>query len=117
MPSELIITLPGGKSRHHPLTKDSVTLGRSGVNELHFEDEGLSRKHLLFERTSDGWTVTDCLSKNGTYVNGKRVLESQRLRTGDRISAGHLVVEFRDSNDRELPTPIEFEHKAKAESH
>jgi serine phosphatase RsbU (regulator of sigma subunit) len=112
MPCELIIRLRNGASRSYALAQDSVTLGRSAVNNLHFEDEGLSRKHLLLEPRAEGWALSDCLSKNGTFLNGKRVTESQALRHGDRIHAGHLTIEFREQGQADSSsTPIEFEDR------
>lgn len=70
-------------------------LGRSSTNELCYaEDAGLSRQHLAIERSGEGWTVRDLGSKNGTLVNGTRITSAHRLGPNDRITAGHLVIEF-----------------------
>jgi len=94
-PRELLIHTPDGKTRALPLEQDRFTLGRSSANELRYaEDAGLSRQHLVLERTDDGWSVRDLNSKNGTFVNGNRITEPFLLGPEDRVTAGHLTLEF-----------------------
>ena len=95
-PRELLVLTPDGKTRRLALDKDSFTLGRANTNELCYpEDSGLSRQHLAIERDSHGvWTVRDLNSKNGTFVNGARVIEPYLLGPNDRVTAGHLTLEF-----------------------
>jgi pSer/pThr/pTyr-binding forkhead associated (FHA) protein len=58
------------------------------------EDDGLSREHLKFEWTDDGWMVEDLGSKNGTLVNGKPVTGKHVLEPGDRVSASCVTITF-----------------------
>jgi len=96
---ELFITGPEGLSNTVELRKDSLSLGRSAENDLAFpEDPWLSRSHLCFERRENGWFVRDCQSRNGTVLNAATLKEPHRLQSGDRIYAGHLVIEVRDRN-------------------
>lgn len=88
-----------GKTVTVPLNRDRISLGRSSANELCYPDDaGLSRQHLALTRTSTNhggeWQVEDLGSKNGTVVNGKRIDQPTPFRLGDRISAGHLTLEF-----------------------
>jgi serine phosphatase RsbU (regulator of sigma subunit) len=79
------------------LDGDRLSIGRSTNNDLCYtEDAGLSRQHLVLERDGDDWLVRDLGSKNGTMVNGERIVAAQRLRPGDRITVGHLVILFDD---------------------
>jgi phosphoserine phosphatase RsbU/P len=92
---ELSILTPDGKATPVKLSGQRVALGRSATNDLSFpEDNGLSRQHLVFEETEEGWRVVDIGSKNGTVVNGKRIDGPTRLQPGDQILAGHLTVVF-----------------------
>jgi len=94
---ELFVSSPDGGSRTVPLDHDQITLGRSSANELCYSDDaGLSRQHLVVERAGEYWQVRDAGSKNGTLVNGFRISEARRLQPGDRITAGHLTIEFRE---------------------
>ncbi len=92
---ELVVRTQDGNSRSIRLEGGRLSVGRSSANELCFaEDGGLSRQHLALERDADDWVVRDLGSKNGTLVNGVRLAAPQRLKPGDRITAGHLVMEF-----------------------
>ena len=94
-PRELLIHTPDGKTRTLALDRDRFTVGRSSVSELCYpEDAGLSRQHLALEKCGDAWVVRDLNSKNGTFVNGVRVTEAQQLGPDDRVTAGHLTLEF-----------------------
>jgi serine phosphatase RsbU (regulator of sigma subunit) len=92
---ELVINAPGTASRRIVLDHERYRLGRSPTNELAFPaDPKLSREHLVFERSAEGWTVRDLGSSNGTQVNGVRLTTTTRLNQGDRITAGHLVIGY-----------------------
>src|SRR5437899_731191 len=71
-----------------PLTGDRVRIGKAASNDLVIaEDPTLSRKHAVVERTDSGWAVRDLDSRNGTFVNGKRVT-AHALRHGDQMTVG-----------------------------
>jgi sigma-B regulation protein RsbU (phosphoserine phosphatase) len=94
-PQELLIHTPDGKTRTLPLNRDTISLGRSSANELCYPDDaGLSRQHLVIERNGNAWAVRDLGSKNGTLVNGTRINGLHTLALSDRITAGHLMLEF-----------------------
>lgn len=92
---------PEGGSSTIPLQKEALSLGRAADNDLPYpNDPWLSRYHLRFERTPKGWIVRDCESRNGTIVNATSLkLQPHPLAAGDRIYAGHLTLEVRDSGD------------------
>src|SRR5260370_24008428 len=91
----LLIHTPDGKTRTFPLDRDRFPLGRAGNNELCYPDDaGLSRQHLALERAADSWTIRDMGSKNGSFVNGNRIVAPHTLDPNDRITAGHLTLEF-----------------------
>src|SRR3982751_4762445 len=96
---ELVISGPEGISRKVELNTRAITLGRSADNELAYpEDPWLSRYHLSIECKQNQWFIRDCASRNGTYLNSTTLKEPQRLKAGDRISAGHLTIEIADSH-------------------
>ena len=96
VPGELTIRTPDGKARKVELDNKDLTLGRSAATDLCYpDDSGLSRQHLVIEMAGNRWQIRDLNSKNGTVVNGQRLTtDALPLRTGDRISAGHLILEF-----------------------
>lgn len=94
---ELLISQPEGSPTTIELQKRPLSLGRSADNDLAYpEDPWLSRYHLRFENEQNGWFVKDCQSRNGTMVNAMALKEPHRLKSGDRIYAGHLTIEVRE---------------------
>src|SRR4051812_15860487 len=92
---ELVIDSPGNPSRRIRLEKGSYKLGRSEANDLPFpSDQSLSREHLVFECTSDGWVIRDLSSRNGTHLNGTRLNGATPLAHGDQIIAGRLSIRY-----------------------
>ena len=104
---QLIIRTPDGKSRVVELRGDRIGVGRSSVNELSYPDDaGLSRQHLAVVRHDNGWVAEDLGSKNGTLVNGVRIAEPHLLQPGDRITVGHLTLEFGGTPERGPETVV-----------
>jgi sigma-B regulation protein RsbU (phosphoserine phosphatase) len=92
---ELIVRDLEGKTIAFPLNRDRITLGRSTGCELCYPDDaGLSRQHMALTRSGNDWSVEDLGSKNGTLLNGRRLEAPSPFRPGDRITAGHLIIEF-----------------------
>ena len=82
-----------------------LIIGRSSDATLQVRDAKLSRHHCDLRITPEGCFVRDLGSKNGTFVNGARIVEA-RLRDGDRIQIGLTRFLFRDEPVRELaPVP------------
>jgi serine phosphatase RsbU (regulator of sigma subunit)/pSer/pThr/pTyr-binding forkhead associated (FHA) protein len=83
-----------------PLDRDRITLGRSSAAQLCYpDDSGLSRQHMALVRIANQWHVEDLGSKNGTLLNGGKVERPLPFNPGDRISAGHLTIEFSDERN------------------
>ena len=97
-PRELVIRDLEGQTTTIALDRDRITLGRSSANELSYPDDiGLSRQHLAIVGRDGQWTVEDLGSKNGTLLNGVRIEKPMPFGPGDRVSAGHLTIEFAGS--------------------
>jgi len=96
---ELILVTPDHQTRRVPLDGECVTLGRAHSNDLCYpEDASLSRRHLQFARSTDGWFAEDLGSKNGTLRNGARLEARQPVAPGDRLAAGHLLISVVDAD-------------------
>jgi RsiW-degrading membrane proteinase PrsW (M82 family) len=58
----------------------------------------VSRRHAIIQCISKNpqtiWEVVDLHSANGTFVNGKKVIESRQLQSGDRLVFGKNGPEF-----------------------
>jgi hypothetical protein len=66
------------------------TVGRQGT--LPITDEHASSHHALFQPAHGLWYVEDLGSTNGTWLNGRRIYSSQRLKKGDKVRVGHTVI-------------------------
>src|SRR5262245_5987743 len=77
---------------------DNFIVGRSSRAHLRLpiKDKYFSRLHFLVEMNPPFCRLLDLGSRNGTYVNGKRV-PSADLKDGDQIGAGkttlHVAIE------------------------
>ncbi len=70
-----------------------VTLGRSKKADVFLDDEKLSRFHAKITRIGTGYRLIDLSSRNGTFVNGVRILEHP-LASFDSIEIGHSKIQF-----------------------
>jgi DNA-binding CsgD family transcriptional regulator len=77
------------------LAPGSAVIGRDDAADLVFAVDGLSRKHarIALEPSGDA-SIVDLSSRNGTFVNGRRV-DSAALRDGDELRLGPLVLRLR----------------------
>ena len=106
---ELLISGPNGSPTRVELRNPTLSLGRSAENDLAYpEDPWLSRSHLSFEQNDGDWFVRDCASRNGTVVNATSLKERHKLKAGDRIYAGHLTIEIRESASEPRKPVISF---------
>lgn len=84
-----------------------VLLGRDPVADVHFgsaQDDLVSRRHArIMCDTADGSTVTitDLGSRNGTFINRRRVHGRAVLRSGDVVQLGAGGPEFELLLDRD----------------
>lgn len=86
------LNMPGGEQV--PITHWENVIGRSKSCDVSIQLSTVSRNHAVLTRYDDGsWTITDVRSKDGTFVNGKRV-EICALRDGDIITIGGVKMEL-----------------------
>jgi hypothetical protein len=77
-----------------------VTIGRDSAADVSLPwDAEVSRSHALLEQVGRGWTVVDDgLSRNGSFVNGARVIGRRRLRDKDHLVFGATEVTYRETS-------------------
>jgi hypothetical protein len=63
-------------------------VGSDRHNTLHIQHGSVSRSHAELRLRADGWEIKDAGSRNGTWVDGRRVDAS----TPERLSAGSEVI-------------------------
>ena len=93
------------------IRQTEMTVGRSKDAHLSLQNEGLSRQHALLRRISSHSNevfIEDLGSKNGTFVNGRRITEPLKLNDGDLITMGSsTILKFRNIEENMLRA---FEH-------
>ena len=85
------------------LDKDKMDIGRDRKCPVRISDLGISRAHASISRGPDGgFTLIDQGSRNGTFVNDKKLAGPCRLTNNDRIRLGvKSIFKFIDSDDPE----------------
>ncbi len=74
-----------------------VTVGRAPSSDVEINDGTLSQLHLLLLEESPGrWTARDTGTRNGSWLDGMRLLEGAPapLADGARIQAGQVCLTF-----------------------
>jgi len=77
-----------------------VTIGRDAGADVPLPwDAEVSRTHALLEQIGRGWMlIDDGLSRNGSFVNGTRVVGRRRLSDKDRLVFGATQVTYRETS-------------------
>lgn len=90
-PTRLIIDHQGRREVFEVL-EDALVVGREPTSGLHLDDHKVSRQHARIRRDGASLRIEDLGSANGTYVNGRPILESTSLSSGDRVDVGGNVI-------------------------
>ena len=61
-----------------------ISLGRNEQNDVCYPGDGVSAFHAVLSRKGTRWRILDLESRNGTFVNGKRVQDGE-LYPGDLV--------------------------------
>jgi transcriptional regulator with PAS, ATPase and Fis domain len=72
----LIVVFAAGKPRALSLRAcaGAVEIGRAELEALGCVDSKVSRHHAVVQREGDAWRIRDRSSRNGTYVDGERIV-------------------------------------------
>jgi FHA domain len=78
-----------------------VTVGRTKNNDIVLSDISISKFHAFFKEEDGTFYVADGESRNGTFVDGERVLTSKQgkptaLKKGARVKFGGVELRFAD---------------------
>jgi len=87
----------------------------SNVNIFFKKEKAISRKHCEIFKQDSQWLVIDKKSTNGTFLNGKRVQTSCKLKDGDKLSLGKetfIFIQIEDDSEHTIfEQDIEVEEK------
>ena len=89
-----ILDPPEHRGETYPLG-DELTVGRGGgCGIVLTADQFVSTVHARVFRRGEELLVEDLGSRNGTFVNGERVVAPTRVKRGDRVQFGQTVTEI-----------------------
>ncbi len=74
--------------------REAVSIGRAQGNDLTVADPNCSSRHAFIERTGESFVIRDAGSKNGTFVNSRRIDCPAVLSQGDEIALGSTTMTF-----------------------
>ncbi len=70
-----------------------ITIGRDYKNSIVLKNMRTSSRHIMIYSVGNGYMIKDLGSKNGTYVNGRRIAE-RLLNSGDIINISVYKINF-----------------------
>jgi hypothetical protein len=85
-PNVPVLALPAGDRQ--------IVLGRARDCDCVLADPSVSRRHAALRREGERWLLHDLGSRNGTRVNGVRLLDEAEVGPGDRVSFGDARFRF-----------------------
>ena len=91
------IELPNGKRVR---IRHICTIGRTEGNDVPLPNPRVSRRHAIIQNQSSNSTLilTDMNSRNGVFLNGKRISQPTPLHHRDRIGIGPFQLTFHQPN-------------------
>ena len=109
----LTIIRPDGRTIEQKITHERALVGRDDKCDLRLVDTKVSRKHCLLTREGTRVTVKDLESRNGTWLNGRKIKSKRYIRQGDMIQIGPFRLVFRPKSssadmERLLSTTVEM---------
>ncbi len=92
----LVLTVLQGpdKGRKYQLPPNEPQLIGRSSEALPITDDTVSRRHAELTPDAGIWWIRDLQSQNGTYVNGLKIDDRQRLKPGDQVRTGSTLFVF-----------------------
>lgn len=102
-----------GEGLHREVRLGDLTrLGRDPAAEVHMADRGVSWEHAIIERRGKRYLARDAGSRNGTYVNRRRLDGERWLADGDEILIGLNRLVFREDAREDLVGRVTIEARS-----
>ena len=96
----LITRMNGVVVQEHALSQGHLLIGRGKQCDVHVDSPTVSRRHAVVVNSLAGIGLVDLGSKNGTFVDGRRV-EKHVLQNGDLIAVGDCTITYFAGDDRQ----------------
>ena len=99
------------------LIESMTGIGRNADNAIALEFNGVSRYHFKLLASNETHILEDCGSKNGTYLNNKKVEANTPLAKGDIIKIGSIALKYLPQGDPERLTYDKLNLEANTDKH
>ena len=93
MQARLVVYRDGKLDLCVPVGESGAGIGRGPGNHVQLSLPEVSKQHAFLQRTPAGWSIRDLSSRNGVFVNGRRVQES-KVQDNDRLTIGPYTLVF-----------------------
>ncbi len=106
--ASLIVINGKQEGDYYPLGRRTNVIGRDEALPIQILDNMVSRKHLQvrFDPNSNSYLAYDMKSRNGVYVNNRRVEEETILKDGDVILIGLTSLLFTDKDFKDKDSAL-----------
>ncbi|HLG42028.1 MAG TPA: FHA domain-containing protein [Planctomycetota bacterium] len=91
----LVVKFNGSVTRH-PVKGVAIVGREKGCDIVLDADKMASRQNTKIYTDGKRFLVEDLGSRNGTFLNGVRLLDPQMLHNGDEIRVGAAIINFED---------------------
>jgi len=91
MDVNLVLFKKNGTQKTIALPSEVTVIGRRRDCDLYIPLKTVSRRHCELSQNSEGLKLRDLGSRNGTFLNGKRVEEEVPVNPGDYVQIGPLT--------------------------
>ncbi|MEZ4360337.1 MAG: GGDEF domain-containing protein [Kofleriaceae bacterium] len=98
----LVVITGAGVGTMHRLPDHDAIIGRAQRAEIRLLDDGVSREHARIRADAGKVIIEDLGSRNGTFVNGRKLERTLTLFDGDKVQIGRTSVlrfSYHDSLD------------------
>lgn len=93
MQARVVVYQDGKQTFRVPVESAGAGIGRDSGNEVQLSSPEVSKRHAFLRGTAQGWFVKDLNSRNGLFVNGRKVSETA-LADGDKLHVGPYLLVF-----------------------
>ena len=87
-----------GPAQTFPLRKGRISVGKMPDNDLVLDRSNISRRHCQIFREGGRFFLRDLASRNGTFLDGKRVATDVPLADGATIQLGDFTLRYAEGD-------------------
>lgn len=88
----ITVTDKEGEVRHERFVQNEVSIGRAPQNDIVLAKENISQTHARVLEKNGAFNIVDNNSTNGTFINGRRIVEPYTMHLDDKIIIGDFVL-------------------------